>query len=117
MIVLIEYGSSNYSAHRVSQNDDGRRIGEVLVSGNTVGVRVEGKYVAHNLVQILCLVEECLSVESSYVFIEVDGEEIEASNTSIGSRYIMLDVMMTVICSFGSYRSNLFVASRIAWDE
>jgi len=56
----------------VSDNDYGLRVGETYIVRTTASLVVKAQDITHSLVEILRLVQQCLSVKGREVFIEID---------------------------------------------
>jgi hypothetical protein len=56
-------------------------------------------------------------VERCEVLVEIDGKEVQATNTRLDSCLVLSKNFVEVVSCFGGNRSDLLVASCIAWDE
>lgn len=56
-------------------------------------------------------------MESSYIFVEIDSEEVQASSPSVDCSSIMSNYFVKVCSGFGSNWADLFVATGIAGNE
>lgn len=108
---------SNNSAHRVTYQYDRHWVWQIGISSSSVGVMVQRQYVGQRVVDVFCLVEDGLSMESSHVFIKVCHEEIQAPGTDLDAVLVMLQYIMKVQGGFGSKRPALSVASCVSREE
>jgi hypothetical protein len=78
---------------------------------------VEGQDVGDGVIEIFGLVEECLSMESGDILVEVHGEKVQWPLACTVCTTIMAIDIMVMVGSFGSKRSDLLVATGISWNE
>ena len=82
---------------------------------------VERQNIRNCLVQVFRLVKHSLSMESSYILVEIYCEEVEASSTTGDCCSVVLQDVVEICRSFCCNRAHLFVAASISryekhWD-
>lgn len=112
-----EHCPRNNSSHRVAQHYHRGRVGKIRVSVGNARIEVEREDVANRLIEVFGLVEEGLPVERRDIFIEIDGEEVEASDAGVVCLGVMLQDIVEVVCCLRGNGSDLLVAPGIARNE
>ena len=89
-------GSGDNATHGMTNENDRARVWKPRVSPGSAWVVVQRKYVSHGFVDVISLVEHCLPVESSKVFVEVDRGKVETPRTCANRVLVMPNNVMPV---------------------
>lgn len=78
---------------------------------------IQRQYERYGIVEVFSLIQQCLPMKCSEVFVEIYGEEIQRSSTrTVCSNIMTVRVVVKVSC-LRRIGSDLFVATGISRDE
>jgi hypothetical protein len=78
---------------------------------------IQRQNISHGFIEVFCLIQQGLSVESGNIFVEIDSEEVQAAAASLERRRVVLDDIVEVLGRLGGNWPHLFIASGIAGYE
>jgi hypothetical protein len=56
-------------------------------------------------------------VKGRDVFVEIDGEEVQAADSRLNRRLVLMEYVVEIICRFGGNGPDLLVAASVARNE
>lgn len=89
----------------------------MTISRLALGIRVEREDIANSFVEVFGLVKQGLAVEGGNVFVEIDCKEVEAPNSGVQCRIVVLKIVMEEVCCLGCNRTDLLIAPCVARNK